>query len=481
MQWFDIDKQGLAKILARKGKAFAALELLQNAWDQDVTAVELRLEKPAGSRTAILTVIDDDPNGFSDLGHAFTLFADSAKKSDPTKRGRFNLGEKLVLALCDEAEIRTVSGSVRFDKTGRHRGRKKTLVGSSFVGRMRMTNKELDEALIVLHRVIPPDGIRTSVNGVELMVRSSLATFDVALPTEISDEEGYLRRVTRKATVEVFATRDDEVAMLYEMGIPVVETRDRYHCNVGLKVPLSMERDNVGAPYLKKIRTAVLNHLHEDLDEESASDPWIRDALSDKHCAPDAAASVIRARFGKKAVAYDPSDPEANKLATARGYTIVHGGHLSSAEWQNVRKANVLPPAGQVTPSPKPFSDSPDAPVLKVIPESDWSSAEQRRVGQLKRIALELIGSPIIVKIANDRGWQFEAAFGGTTLTVNRARLGGAWFEGPLTEQVLSLLIHELGHYYCGDHLSHRFYDALCDLAGRLALAVSRHPELLRD
>jgi 3-(3-hydroxy-phenyl)propionate hydroxylase len=32
----------------------------------------------------------------SDLTHAFTLFAESAKKGDAEKRGRFNLGEKLV-------------------------------------------------------------------------------------------------------------------------------------------------------------------------------------------------------------------------------------------------------------------------------------------------------------------------------------------------------------------------------------------------
>jgi hypothetical protein len=33
MQWFDVDKQGLAKLLERRGKAFAIMELIQNAWD----------------------------------------------------------------------------------------------------------------------------------------------------------------------------------------------------------------------------------------------------------------------------------------------------------------------------------------------------------------------------------------------------------------------------------------------------------------
>ena len=35
MQWFDVDKAGLAKLLARKGKEFVLFELVQNAWDED--------------------------------------------------------------------------------------------------------------------------------------------------------------------------------------------------------------------------------------------------------------------------------------------------------------------------------------------------------------------------------------------------------------------------------------------------------------
>lgn len=479
MQWFDIDKQGLAKILARRGKAFAALELLQNAWDQNVKEVRVNLEKLSGSRYAALRVEDDDPAGFEDLAHAFTLFAESNKKSDPSKRGRFNLGEKLVLALCEDAKIQTVTGAVHFDKKGRRRSRHGTARGSLFEGRIRMTNDELNDALTVLRSVISPPGIATVINGETLAEREPLASIDVSLPTEQGDEEGYLRRTTRMCFIEIYEPAEGEPAMLYELGIPVVETGDRYHVSVGQKIPLSLERDNVSAYYLRKIRTAVLNHLHEEIDEDEATSPWVRDALADPRCEPGAAASAIRARFGERAVAYDPSDPEANKLAVAAGYTVVHGGHLSGAEWENVRRSNALAPAGQVTPSAKPFSGDPAAPKLKTLQEGDWSEAEQSRVDELKRIAKALIGEPIEVVIAIDRGWQFAAAYGGNTLTVNRSRVGRRWFEGELTEGVLSLLIHELGHHYCGDHLSHQFHDALCDLGGKLALLAASDVTLL--
>jgi hypothetical protein len=480
MQWFEIDKLGLAKVLARKGKAFAALELLQNAWDQNVTVVRVNLEKAPGSRYATLSVQDDDPKGFADLSHAFTLFAESEKKSNPTKRGRFNLGEKLVLALCEEAEIRTVSGSVRFDKTGRHKSRKGTARGSEFIGKIKMTNAELDEALATLEKVLPPIYAETTLNGRPIRDRESLCSISLSLPTEVCDEEGYLRRVQRKTTAVIFKVRDDEPAMLYEMGIPVVETGDQYHVDIQQKIPLSLERDNVSASYLRTVRTAVLNEMHTFLDEESSTSAWVRDALADRNCSSDAIRSAVKARFGDKAVAYDPSDPEANKLAVAKGHVVVHGGHLSGPEWDNVRRAEALTPAGQVTPSAKPFSDDPAAPQLKVVEEVDWSEDEAARVEDLKIIAKALIGKPIQVRIAADKGWRFDAAFGGMTLTVNRSRVGRSWFEGPVNERVLSLLIHEFGHYYCSDHLSHRFHDALCDLGGRLALWLTENPERVR-
>src|SRR4051794_12093065 len=91
-----VDVQGLAKLVERRGKSFAILELVQNAWDEaaKVVTVELRYE---GYNKAHLSVMDDSPDGFHDLSHAYTLFAESKKKADPEKRGRFNLGEKLVI------------------------------------------------------------------------------------------------------------------------------------------------------------------------------------------------------------------------------------------------------------------------------------------------------------------------------------------------------------------------------------------------
>src|SRR5690606_5569703 len=96
-----------------------------------------------------LIVQDDNPGGFADIRHAYTLFAESKKKSDPTKRGRFNLGEKAVLACLVEGCIVTTSGTVDFCSDGKRREnpRERTEVGSRFEGLIRMTREELEQAL----------------------------------------------------------------------------------------------------------------------------------------------------------------------------------------------------------------------------------------------------------------------------------------------------------------------------------------------
>ena len=46
------------------------------------------------------------------------------------------------------------------------------------------------------------------------------------------------------------------------------------------------------------------------------------------------------------------------------------------------------------------------------------------------RLAHELIGQPIRVRIADDPGWRFDACYGRQELILNRAALGTAWFAG---------------------------------------------------
>src|SRR5579871_2323644 len=298
MGWFEVDKEGLAQILERRGKAFVVFELLQNAWDENVTSVEVSLDPVPGRPAARLIVVDDAPEGFKDLKDAYTLFAPSGKKAAPEKRGRFNLGEKLVLALCENAEIASMTGTVRFTREGRRHSRRRRFRGSRFAGILPMTREEFQEVCRCVQTVIPPPGrVHTFFNGEPIPHREPLRQFVAPLPTEIADEEGRLRRTTRTATISVYEPFPDEEPTLYEMGIPIVPTGERFHVDVGQKVPLSLCREGVPPAYLQTLRVLVLNELHALLPKEELTAAWVNDATDDKRCSPEAVRRFLDAKF----------------------------------------------------------------------------------------------------------------------------------------------------------------------------------------
>jgi len=266
--------------------------------------------------------------------------------------------------------------------------------------------------------------------------------------------------------------------MLYEMGIPVVETGDRYHVDVQQKVPLNMDRDNVTPAYLRTIRVAVLNATHNQIDEADATQTWVREACSDERVTTEAVKTAVTLRFGDNAVSYDPSDPEANKRSMAEGRPVVYGGNLSAAEWENVRRAGVLPAAGTVTPSPKPYS--PDGDPLNVVPESEWTPGMRQVAAYAVAIGRELLGCEVHVVIAREADWPYGAVYGNGRLVFNLARCGHAFFDNGIRDDVNDLLIHEFGHHYESDHLSANYHRALCKVGAHMVRAALTKPELFR-
>src|SRR5919204_2240561 len=137
-QWFNVDKTGLSRQAEEQGKGRLVGELIQNALDEPgVTQIAVTLALVPGEELADLTVEDDAPEGFRDLTHAYTLFAPSAKRANPEQRGQFNIGEKLILSVCEQASISTTKGTVAFDpEQGRiENPEEKRERGSVFQGR----------------------------------------------------------------------------------------------------------------------------------------------------------------------------------------------------------------------------------------------------------------------------------------------------------------------------------------------------------
>lgn len=468
--WFEVDRDGLAQLLERRGRSFAVLELVSNSWDQDVSRVDISLTPLQQRAKYELVVEDDDPNGFADLTHAFTLFAPSTKKGEAEKRGRFNLGEKLVLALCEQATITSTKGQVIFDAKGRSETKVCREKGSEFRATVRMTKPEFEETCAVIRTLIPPSHVTTTFNGEELLQRQFVHDFKATLPTEISDDEGNLKPSARKTVIRIYDPLPDETPSIYEMGIPVVENCDRWHYDISQKVPLNMDRDNVKPAYLRQLRTLVTNEMYKRLTTEDANSTWVKEALSDDRIAPEAVAVIVEKRFGDKVVAYDPSDQEANNRAIAEGYTVVHGRSLSRDEWTNVKKVGAILPAGRVTPSEsKIMQDQLTEEGKKIeVPEEKWTEGMKRLAEYSREIGNELLGFIPSVGFVSDITLNALAFYGGSKITFNVGKLGHNWFNSPDQVAVDALLIHEFAHQEAENHLDHSFHDECCRLGALL-------------
>ena len=476
--WLTVDRAGLGKLLERKGSAWVLFELIQNALDEDAKKVSVHLVSTVRRGRALLQVTDDSPNGWVDLRHAYTMFAPSWKKGDPEKRGRFNLGEKLVLAVCESATVKTMDGSVYFkeDGTRTRSGRHKEDRGTFFEAVLKFTNAQVNEALAAIPLLLPPDGVTVTVNGVEVERRKPLASLWVTLPTEAEGEGGVLRKTSRRCLVEIVEPLLEERGHLYEGGVPVVETGDRWHVNVHQKVPLNFDRDNVPPAFLRKVRAAVLNEMAGKLEDEDAAEPWVQEAASSPEVEPDAFATVLDKVHGVNRVMRDPSDREANSTAFSHGWTVVSGNQLSPGMRENLKRfradgRDTLPPAGQRFPTPKPYSEDGE-PVKHAVVDGFMRGVEK----YAKAVGKALTG--ITPEVSFVLAPNFGAAYGPGSLDFSVQRLGRAFFRRACEtmaglEDLDDLLCHEFAHHRVVDHLSHEFHAAVSRNAAKLA-AVCR-------
>lgn len=483
--WFDVDRDGLRKILERRGKAWAIFELIQNGWDTNARNVTVSLEAIVGKAQVQLIVTDDDPDGFHDITHAYTLFAESGKKTDPTKRGRFNLGCKLVLAMCYEAEVRSTTGAVRFDDEGRHtKGLRRTAEGSVFSGRLAMTREELGEVENQIYKLLPPPDVTTTVQIKQgsawtegtLSSRDFDTTFEATLLTEIADGEGYLRRLPRKTTVQLYSTLAGE-AMLYELGLPVQSIEGPWHINVMQKLPQGFDRDSVPPAYLSRVQTLAANHALDMIPKSEFTAPWVAEVVQDKNVEPAVVERYLQAKYGDKYVIDVPGSEgqESGREAVANGYAVIRGGSEARATWEKIKEHSLANKATALFPPPSKSSNWEEIPEDKLAPV--WKRLKAYAQGLASKVLdapvgitteprVRFIDGPALSTLAS---WERsrEGYSERPTLMFNVALLGAGFFAQGPTVEVNRLLIHEFAHEY-GDHLEEKFDDAMARLGAKM-------------
>lgn len=473
----DIDRNGFRKQFEGKDKSWIVRELIQNAWDEaGVRSVVINIEQVPNKHQILVEVIDDSPQGFRRLADAYTLWTESLKVEDPSKAGRFNEGDKKVILYAEWAKIETTTGTIEFRGDERIETAPVRTFGSKITVHIKGSVAERKEMIDGAMALLPPDNIRTVVNGSELEYRTPLATFEWTLPTVQGPE---LRPTQRKTTVHVYKPIQGEVATLYECGIPVVDTSDTYHVNVMQRVPLNRERDNVTPAYAKLVRALTLNEMHSKMPEEEFTKPWVAQAVTHDKVEGTAVNSYLDAKYTTNRVTFDPSSPESNSAAFASGTMVVFGRNEQKAVWDKARHFGLIKSSSTVFPVRIEKVDSD-----KIVPRNKWTDGMIDIADYSIWVAKHAIGKTITVSFINDAMMTIAASFGHGHLSYNVGRLGYEWFNNGPTFDVDRLLIHELGHdetHGSGDHLSHDYHKGLCRVGAKLKELAMREPEKMKS
>ena len=470
-KWFDVSKSGLRKIQSEKNKFFILQELISNAFDEKVSFVDIELSQVKNSRHWELFVGDDSPDGFKDLTHAYTLFAESYKKGNVKQRGRFNLGEKFALAMFRNARIISTKGSIIFNEDGsRSHSGKKTESGTKFTGEIKLNESELKDLVNQCNKIKVPKGVTLNVCGDHKYYETPKYTFETTLPTIISDEEGNLKNTSHKTVVEVYPKSGDK-GFIFELGIPVVECDIDYDINVMQKVPLNKDRDNVSPSYRKKLCVEVLNNCYHDLTKHQMTDAWVKDAMAHDDIKTEATNDVVSKTFGENAVVFDPSDPEANNKAIADGRKVIYASNYNSDTWDNIRKVREETGRFGASSSIPSYATPKFSGGAEELPTEKWTDGMKKVSAYAKRLHTKLFNKPLEFIIHNGRGASACYVRGNSACQIQffYKVLGKDWFDLENNKLAITrLIIHEFGHYYSSNHLSEQYYDGLCDIGAMM-------------
>jgi hypothetical protein len=353
---FDIDVKGLAELEGGRSPHRLAFEPVANVFDEyrgygDVgrrkpTYCAVTLRHSSNPRGVYLTVADDGA-GFADERDIWTFFGTTSKRAAVGVSGRFNAGEKQLLALARSGLVKTNKTTVEFANGERNvtRHREPVINGTIVEVLMPWSLDELKNVREQLCGVIAPEGLTYTVDGATIGRPAVKANVNVTLPT-VNLVDGVMRPTQRKSQVSVLAAHGEP--MLCELGMPIcslAEVGFPWTLDVQQKVPVPLSRDMVQTSYLYRVIGSVLEHAamdgHSLLTEEEQGAGFLKEALEWIR-EPDALSATVKSLFGENAVRQS-SDPVANANAAAAGAQIISGRCFGPSTRRSLDAAQLLP------------------------------------------------------------------------------------------------------------------------------------------
>ena len=461
-QRFSVDTEGMRQLNADRKPWTLVKELIQNSWDEfpNATTCRVEVQSSADTEQETVVVVEDNGGGFADIRDAYTLMAPTAKRLDPAKRGRFNLGEKEIMSVALSGEIETVGQTVMFPaEGGREVNTNSRTSGTKISAVMPWSQAQRSELVESLKRFIP-NGCGLVVNGQEVRNRSAVIEFTATLPTVLQDAPGSpMRPTSRKTKVSVYEPYENDTGWLYEMGIPIQPIDCRWDVDIHQKVPLPPNRDTVGRAYLKSISAEVLNETHHLLEEDRFADTWVRTAMEDKRINSDAVKTAAAKRYGEKTLIWS-NDANANMRAVDMGYQLVHPRSMSPEERHNIKTLGGIQTAREVFGRDTALS----------FP-AEMNDTRRKFAEWVKEIAIKCGMTGTCVQFFYCDKTNTAAMCSGDSeyqlVSFNASILTDEWFSQRGVDQI-SLIIHELAHASSEGEMSHgpSWGEECCRLAG---------------
>lgn len=462
---FTADPEGFREQNAGREPAALVKELVQNALDEAVTRLDVRVG-PA-RRGLVIEVEDDLAGGIRRPELVFTLFG-SDKRDSPHKRGRMGRGLKEMLSVADRSLVVSEHGAFAFTRTRYGRWERHTESMRRACGTLvrceveAWTAQDGHDVIAFLRRMRPPEGVRLVVDGAELARTTATSVLELELPTVVYERvrgERVARERRGRCAVELIPASEP---WIYEMGIPVEPTSFDRSIDVGQRVPLRDRRDTIPESYRRELFGAILSATADELTDEQARADWVLAGARSAALGEGAKQRLVRAYTGGYAYAAD-----ATTLHAASAH------HLQVVSLRAIPEA-IRPLVRELAADAREVLRSMVTVPCPVVPATAQNAAERGTVAVFEAIARGIGGA---ARVLIREGRPSNAAdFDRGEISLYRQKLGAAFFDDPLGERALALLIHELAHWAPADDAHGLdFKTDIERVAGAVAAYCARH------
>ena len=488
---FEIDVIGYRAQMAEMEAWRILFEIIANAFDEDSVKkfdIQIKYDK---KKDCIIFEYEDDGDGFQDWTEIFTLHKRSRRRKDPTKSGRFNLGEKQAIILAKLFRIWTGEKGFEFkwfQKTAyRNDLKPRKERGTKIYAEYDWNENDLKEINRHLRLVRAPENKECVINGNRLRNDPPIKKIKGELMTEVEalvKGNHVMQKKLRESDIELYtkhalATGEENMdadAWLFENGLPIDTMGSGkgsvcWHVNILQKIPLSPKRSNVAPNYEKSVYTVLVDKVHAMIPTDRISSDWVNEGM--KNAKKDAIESLCYTKYGTSNLYSAGSDTVANDRV--RG---MENAHLIENSWLDKGTMDHMRSMGILKSASGEFGIGIG---LDKEVEVGMTPALEKYAKVCQAVAKDCIGvDKINVKFVKSPDQKDFAAWwqaGSARLTFNLSNWSiNMEYFNEWKENNVELLIHELAHHKEDNsrintaHFSHDYVDECTRIGGIIGL-----------